>query len=246
VVLDFRSRVDGEHADAQQELGRADGVFFTGGDQVRLAEVLGYTASARLLRRRFTEEALPIAGTSAGASFLSEHMIARGWSGNRPRAGMVSMATGLGVAPGLIIDQHFRERRREGRLRTAVALAPACVGVGVDENTAAFIAPDGTMAVVGAGAVTVVDAAGARPAAPAVGAPPGPPRPPRPRPPRRAARPAGRRRPGRRPDGAPDGAPALRPAPPSAPPSTPAPCGCGSSGAGDSLALRAPAAAAAA
>ena len=165
VVLDFRTRVDGEHTDALQELGRADGVFFTGGDQVRLAEVLGFTATARLLRRRFAQEALPIAGTSAGASFLSDHMIARGWGGNRPRAGMVSMATGLGVAPGLIIDQHFRERRREGRLRTAVALAPDCVGLGVDENTAAFIGPDGAMDVVGAGAVTVVDAAGAQPPA---------------------------------------------------------------------------------
>lgn len=165
VVLDFRSRLDGAHPDAQHELGRADGVFFTGGDQVRLAEVIGYTPAAHLLRRRFAREALPIAGTSAGASFLSEQMIARGWSGQRPRAGMVTLGTGLGVAPRLIIDQHFRERRREGRLRAAVALAPDCVGVGVDENTAAFIAPDGTMEVVGAGAVTVVDARGARPPA---------------------------------------------------------------------------------
>jgi cyanophycinase len=110
---------------------------------------------ARLLRRR-NADGMPVAGTSAGASYLSERMIARGWSGARPRPGMVTLTTGLGLAPWLVIDQHFRERRRQGRLLSAVALTPGAAGVGVDENTAAFIAPDGTVEVVGAGAVTVV------------------------------------------------------------------------------------------
>jgi cyanophycinase len=154
-VVDFRSRVDSEHPDLLAELARCDGVFFTGGDQVRLAEVLGGTPVARLLRRR-NADGMPVAGTSAGASYLSERMIARGWSGARPRPGMVTLTTGLGLAPWLVIDQHFRERRRQGRLLSAVALTPGAAGVGVDENTAAFIAPDGTVEVVGAGAVTVV------------------------------------------------------------------------------------------
>ena len=154
-VVDFRSRVDSEHPELLAELQRCDGIFFTGGDQVRLAEVLGGTPVARLLRRRCAE-GMPVAGTSAGASYLSERMIARGWSGARPRPGMVTLTTGLGLAPHLVIDQHFRERRRQGRLLSAVALTPGTAGLGVDENTAAFLAPDGTMEVVGAGTVTVV------------------------------------------------------------------------------------------
>jgi cyanophycinase len=156
-VLDFHSRVDSEHPELLGELARCDGVFFTGGDQVRLAEVLGGTPAARLLRRR-NAEGLPVAGTSAGASYLSERMIARGWSGARPRPGIVTLATGLGLAPWLVIDQHFRERRRQGRLLAAVALTPGAAGIGVDENTAAFVAPDGSVDVVGAGGVTVVRA----------------------------------------------------------------------------------------
>jgi len=156
-VLDFHSRIDSEHPDLLAELERSDGVFFTGGDQVRLAELLGGTPVARLLRRR-NADGMPVAGTSAGASYLSERMIARGWSGARPRPGMVTLSTGLGLAPRLVIDQHFRERRRQGRLLSAVALTPGAAGVGVDENTAAFLAPDGTMEVIGAGAVTIVRA----------------------------------------------------------------------------------------
>ncbi|GJG87059.1 hypothetical protein tb265_22400 [Gemmatimonadetes bacterium T265] len=166
-VLDVRTRIDSENPDALAALGRADGVFFTGGDQVRLAEVLGGTPIARVLRRRWAEDELPVAGTSAGASYLSERMIARGWSGPRPRPGMVTLITGLGLATDLVIDQHFRERRRQGRLLTAVSLEPDCAGVGVDENTAAFIAPDGEATVVGAGGITVIDAYNARPVPPA-------------------------------------------------------------------------------
>lgn len=161
-VLDVRTRTDSEHPDALAALARADGVFFTGGDQVRLAEVLNGTPIARLLRRRWVEDALPVAGTSAGASYLSERMIARGWAGARPRTGMVTLITGLGLAAELIIDQHFAERRRQGRLISAVAVEPDLIGLGVDENTAAFIAPTGEATVVGAGGVTVVDARDAR------------------------------------------------------------------------------------
>ena len=161
-VLDVRTRTDSEHPDAIAALDCADGVFFTGGDQVRLAEVLGGTPIARVLRRRWAEDALPVAGTSAGASYLSERMIARGWSGPRPRTGMVTLITGLGLAAGLVIDQHFRERRRQGRLISAVATDPALLGLGIDENTAAFIAPDGTLTVVGTGGITIVDARDAR------------------------------------------------------------------------------------
>ena len=104
----------------------------------------------------FDAQVLPVIG--AGASLLSEHMIAMGDSGGSPRRRLVHLAKGLGLAPDVIIDQHFRRRDRLGRLLTALSYNPAPLGLGVDEDTAAVIDPDGTMTVLGAGAVTVVDA----------------------------------------------------------------------------------------
>src|SRR6185436_16007672 len=114
------------------------------------------TPVAKLLRQR-NAAGIPVAGTSAGAAFLSEHMIAFGDEGNTPRAGMVTMCAGLGLTNRVIFDQHFRQRDRLGRLLTALAYNPFCLGLGVDEDTAAFIAPDDTMEVLGSGAVTLVD-----------------------------------------------------------------------------------------
>ena len=101
---------------------------------------------------------MPVAGTSAGASVLSEHMIAFGDEGASPVSGSVRLAPGLGLTNRFVIDQHFRERDRLGRLLTALAYNPFAVGVGLDEDTAAFISPDNLLEVVGSGAVTVVDA----------------------------------------------------------------------------------------
>ena len=103
-----------------------------------------------------------VAGTSAGAAVLSEHMISMGDSGGTPRRRLVQMAQGLGLAPDLVIDQHFRRRDRMGRLVTALSYNPEPLGVGVDEDTAAIIDRDGMMTVIGSGAVTVVDASGLR------------------------------------------------------------------------------------
>ena len=98
-----------------------------------------------------------MAGTSAGAAFLCEHMIAFGKEGGSPRAKIVTLAPGLGLTNRIIIDQHFRQRDRLGRLLTALAYNPFAIGIGLDENTAAFIAPDETLEVVGGGALTIVD-----------------------------------------------------------------------------------------
>ena len=94
-----------------------------------------------------------IAGTSAGAAFLCEHMIAFGKEGGSPRAKIVTLAPGLGLTNRVIIDQHFRQRDRLGRLLTALAYNPFAIGIGLDENTAAFIGPDETLEVVGGGAL---------------------------------------------------------------------------------------------
>src|SRR5437879_19430 len=109
--------------------------------------------------RRRTAEGAHIAGTSAGAAFLCEHMIAFGKEGASPRAKIVTLAPGLGLTNRVVIDQHFRQRDRLGRLLTALAYNPFAVGIGLDEDTAAFIDGDDKLEVVGGGAITVVDAA---------------------------------------------------------------------------------------
>ena len=157
-VLPLETRADCDDARWLERLERADGVFFTGGNQLRLSTTIGGTGLAELIRRRNLEDGLHVAGTSAGAAILSEHMIAFGAEGSTPRANSVTLAPGLGVAPELIIDQHFRQRDRLGRLLTAIAYNPRFVGVGLDEDTAAFIDPERTLTVRGSGAITVVDA----------------------------------------------------------------------------------------
>jgi cyanophycinase len=154
-----------EALDASSEvhdlLEYASGLFITGGSQLKLSSALGGTAVAEAIRRRHAG-GMVVAGTSAGAALLSEHMIAMGDSGGTPRRRLVQMAKGLGLASNVIIDQHFRRRDRLGRLLTALSYNPGPLGLGVDEDTAAILHPDGLMEVLGSGAVVVVDAAGMR------------------------------------------------------------------------------------
>ncbi|MDB4912828.1 MAG: cyanophycinase [Gemmatimonadetes bacterium] len=154
--LHFEHRIDCDDHDWLEWLGEATGIFIAGGNQLKLTSTLGGTPVARLLRAR-NAAGVPVAGTSAGAAFMSEHMIASGDEGATPRAGMVTMCAGLGLTNRIIVDQHFRQRERLGRLLTALAYNPFAVGLGVDEDTAAFIGPVNTVEVLGSGAVTVVD-----------------------------------------------------------------------------------------
>ena len=155
-ILPFKSREDCESQQYLEVLDHVDGVFMTGGDQVRLAEVLSGTSAAQKLCSR-NMHGMHIAGTSAGASAMSSAMIAGGKSGATPRAGMVDLAAGLGLVSGFVIDQHFSQRDRLGRLLTAVASIPFGAGIGLDEDTAAFIGPDDTLEVVGTGSVTIIE-----------------------------------------------------------------------------------------
>jgi cyanophycinase len=154
IALD--ARADCDDARVLEQIEQATGVFLTGGNQLRLATTLGGTPVARLLRRR-NAAGMPIAGTSAGAAFLCEHMIAAGDEGPTPRNDMVTLAPGLGLTNRVVIDQHFRQRDRLGRLLTALAFNPFATGLGLDEDTAAFFGPDETIEVVGSGAITIVD-----------------------------------------------------------------------------------------
>lgn len=156
-ALDFDTRRDTTEANRLQRIEQASGIFFTGGNQLRIATLIGGTPIAQLIRSR-NAEGVHVGGTSAGASILSEHMIAFGKEGSSPTAGSVRLAPGLGLTNRFVIDQHFRQRDRLGRLLAALAYNPFAIGIGLDEDTAAFIRPDNTLEVEGSGAVTVVDA----------------------------------------------------------------------------------------
>jgi cyanophycinase len=157
-VMDFDTRRDCRESGRLERLEQASGIFFTGGNQLRLSTLLGGTPVAKLIRVQ-NANGVTVGGTSAGASILSEHMIAFGDEGSSVISGSVRLAPGLGLTNRFIIDQHFRQRDRLGRLLTALAYNPFAVGIGLDEDTAAFIGPDETLEVEGSGGVTVVDAA---------------------------------------------------------------------------------------
>jgi cyanophycinase len=157
-VMDFDTRRDCQEPGRLRRLEQASGIFFTGGNQLRLTTLLGGTPVAKLIRAR-NAHGVTVGGTSAGASILSEHMIAFGDEGSAVVSGSVRLAPGLGLTNRFIIDQHFRQRDRLGRLITALAYNPFAVGIGLDEDTAAFIGADDTLQVIGSGGVTVVDSA---------------------------------------------------------------------------------------
>ena len=155
-VLAFETREDCQSSADLEYIDKSDGVFMTGGNQLRLSTTIGGTEVAQRIRRR-NAQGMHVAGTSAGAAFMPEHMIAGGIEGSTPSPDMVTMAPGLGLTNKFIIDQHFRERDRFGRLLTALAYNPFAVGLGLDEDTAAFIRPGDRLDVVGSGGITVID-----------------------------------------------------------------------------------------
>ncbi len=151
-----RTAANDEHIAAT--VRRATGIFLTGGNQLRLSSMIGGTRLADAVLERFRDGAV-VAGTSAGASAMSSHMIAFGASGATPKHRMAQIAAGLGLLPSVIVDQHFQQRNRLGRLLSLIAQNPSLLGLGVDEDTAGVVGPDGVMEVIGRGSVTVVDGA---------------------------------------------------------------------------------------
>ena len=155
-VLEIATRADCTSSKILDRLASVDGIFITGGNQLKLSTTIGGTPVAQSLRRR-NASGMPIAGTSAGAAIMPEHMIAGGEPGATPQADMATLAPGLGLTNKVMIDQHFRQRDRIGRLLAALAYNPYPVGLGIDEDTAAFINGDDCIEVVGSGAITIVD-----------------------------------------------------------------------------------------
>jgi cyanophycinase len=137
-------------------LAEATGVFLTGGNQSRLTQVVGGTRLGDAISNAH-DRGVVLAGTSAGASALASHMVAFGRPGPTPKHRMVTLAAGLGIVEGVVIDQHFEERGRVGRLLALVAQSPSLLGIGIDEDTCAVVTADRALHVLGRGAVTLVD-----------------------------------------------------------------------------------------
>ena len=137
---------------------RASAVFMTGGNQTKLATVVVGTPLGEAIRGAHRRGAV-VAGTSAGASICSEHMVSFGSGGSTPKFRVGQVSQGLGLLTGVIVDQHFTQRNRFGRLLALVAANPGQLGLGIDEDTAAVISSAGRLEVRGRGVVTVIDGA---------------------------------------------------------------------------------------
>jgi cyanophycinase len=157
VHLNIEGRIDALDDPRLELLEGAGGLFFTGGDQVAITTKMGGTALCERMHELHQDGKLVVAGTSAGASVLTETMVVAGNGEKSHRtASALLMAPGLGFLPGIVIDQHFAERGRIARLLGIVAQNPRTLGVGIDENTAIIVQGD-RFEVIGDGAVYVID-----------------------------------------------------------------------------------------
>jgi cyanophycinase len=156
-VVHISSRKDAEHGKYKSAIEQASCIFFTGGDQLRITSLMCGTTMEKMLQKTF-EKGVVIAGTSAGASVMSQTMITSGNDDDSPKKCTLKMAPGLGLLSGVVVDQHFAQRGRIGRLLVAIAQNPRILGIGIDEDTAILVNSDAVFEVVGSHAVTVLDA----------------------------------------------------------------------------------------
>jgi cyanophycinase len=155
--LVLESRQDANDEEKVRMVAEADGIFMTGGDQKRLLAIIGGTALDAEMHTALKVRGACIAGTSAGASAMSGHMLAQGKTDLLPAKGAVSLAAGLGFLHRVVIDQHFSERQRLSRLLSVVAQNPYLQGIGIDEDTALVVERGRGIEVLGEGSVTIVD-----------------------------------------------------------------------------------------
>lgn len=155
-ILAISNRVDAHRQGTARDLETAGGIFFTGGDQLRITSILGGTPVGKALYEAYAHGAI-VAGTSAGAAIMSETMIVEGKDDESPRRCTVKMAPGLGLLKKCVVDMHFSQRGRQGRLLAAIGQNPNIIGIGIDEDTAIAVAKDGKLQVLGSRTVWVVD-----------------------------------------------------------------------------------------
>lgn len=156
-VIHIKRREDVTNADYIERVKRADGVMFSGGNQMRLSMIFGGTEFLKILKDRYQNESFVIAGTSAGAMAMSNTMIYLGSSTGALLKGEVKITTGLAFIKDVIIDTHFVTRGRFGRLAQAVAGNPGCIGIGLGEDTGVLIREGNQMEAIGSGLVLIFD-----------------------------------------------------------------------------------------
>ena len=156
-ILDIRSRDDANNPDFIERVNKADVVMFTGGDQLRLSSIFGGTKILEVMKRRYHEENFIVAGTSAGAAAASANMIYRGSSSEALIKGEVQITAGLGFIDSVIVDTHFVQRGRIGRLFYAVASNPGMLGIGLGEDAGLLISEGKCMEAIGSGLTILVD-----------------------------------------------------------------------------------------
>ncbi len=156
-LLNVKIPPDAARSDYIQAVHQAGGIFFTGGDQTRILRALKDSPLLAAIREAYQRGAV-VAGTSAGTACMSPLMITGEGNFDVVQPGAVELWPGLGLFPGTIVDQHFIARRRFNRLVTVILEHPQLLGVGIDEDTAVWVQPDGTFQVLGASSVLVVDA----------------------------------------------------------------------------------------
>ena len=156
-VLDIRQRNECDREQWLEVLAQCTGIFLTGGDQLRLNDLLGGSKFIEVVKQRVHLGELTLAGTSAGAAIVGEKMISGGSSGESPHQLLVDLTVGLGFLPELIVDQHFHNRNRMARLMSAIAANPDKLGIGIDEDTCAAFRGNGTFEVIGKGTITIID-----------------------------------------------------------------------------------------
>ncbi len=155
-VLDINTRESAEDPQNCTLIKNSKCIFMTGGDQLRITSILGGTTACEELRNLYASGGI-IMGTSAGASVMSETMVVQGKDNEPARKCTLKMAPGLGLFGGAIIDQHFDQRGRFGRLLCGVAENPDVLGIGIDEDTAIKLYPDMHFEIIGSNAVTIID-----------------------------------------------------------------------------------------
>jgi cyanophycinase len=156
-VLHIKSREDANKEEYIERIRKADVVMFSGGDQLRLSAIFGGTTFLQILKSRYNKENFIIAGTSAGAAAASTNMIYRGQSNEALVKGEVQITAGLGFIDGVIIDTHFVQRGRIGRLLYAVASNPGILGIGLGEDAGLLITEGAIMEAIGSGLTILVD-----------------------------------------------------------------------------------------
>jgi len=155
-ILNINTRDDANNESYCQKIKHSKCVFMTGGDQLRITSILGGTKAWEELKTLYDSGGI-IMGTSAGASVMSNTMIVKGNDNEPPKKCTLKMAPGLGLINGVIIDQHFDQRGRFGRLLCGVAESPDVLGLGIDEDTSLKVFPDMHFEVIGSNAITVID-----------------------------------------------------------------------------------------